>query len=198
MNRDNGMSETERDIRAVCNEIAEMLVTKNRSYGDSAMNPVRIFSRAPVDEQLNVRMDDKLSRLAHGDTDAIKVFGEDVEKDLLGYLILKRVSLRRQKVEAATMVNTAAPAPLRSAAGERQELVNFQKAIEEFEKGAGAISPTEAAGLALIRTIAHDRLMRHQRIHGRPELVSPDHPGHPGNCGKATDADLREFNRDGQ
>lgn len=95
---------TEDDIKAVCEEIANMLIEKNRSYGDSALTPVRIFSKdaSPI-EQLNVRMDDKLSRLLKGDA---KAFGEDVEKDLLGYLILKRVALRRQKVEQATATPT--------------------------------------------------------------------------------------------
>jgi hypothetical protein len=90
---------TEDDIRAVCGEIADMLIEKNRAYGDSALSPVRIFSKeaSPV-EQINVRMDDKLSRLLKGDA---KAFGEDVEKDLMGYLVLKRVALRQQKIEAA-------------------------------------------------------------------------------------------------
>lgn len=62
-----------------------MLIAKNRAYGNSAMAPVRIFSRASADEQLRVRIDDKLSRLAKGQADA---FGEDVVVDLVGYLVL--------------------------------------------------------------------------------------------------------------
>lgn len=94
------LSETEKDIWAVCNEIAEMLCEKNRSYGDSALTPVRIFSKEASNiEQLNVRMDDKLSRLLKGNA---KAYGEDVEKDLIGYLILKRIALRREKVAIAT------------------------------------------------------------------------------------------------
>jgi hypothetical protein len=66
--------------------IAQLLIEKNAGYGDSAANPVRIFSRASTIEQLLVRIDDKLSRIARGnglvDTD------EDVVKDLVGYLAL--------------------------------------------------------------------------------------------------------------
>ena len=62
-----------------------MLLAKNRAYGNSATAPVRIFSRASADEQLRVRIDDKLSRLAKGQADA---FGEDVVVDLIGYLVL--------------------------------------------------------------------------------------------------------------
>jgi hypothetical protein len=50
---------------------------------------VRIFSKADPEEQIRVRIDDKLSRLARGH-DA----GEDVILDLLGYLILLRIARR--------------------------------------------------------------------------------------------------------
>jgi hypothetical protein len=66
---------------------------KNEQYGDSAINPVRIFSRASAEEQLHVRIDDKLSRLARGD-DRLET-DDDVVDDLIGYLILLKVSRRR-------------------------------------------------------------------------------------------------------
>jgi hypothetical protein len=52
---------------------------------------VRVFSRAPVVEQLLVRIDDKLSRLARGSGAET----EDVEGDLLGYLVILRVARLR-------------------------------------------------------------------------------------------------------
>ena len=78
------------EVRRELDDIARMLVAKNAAYGDSALNPLRVFSKADVVEQLRVRIDDKLSRLARGDAD-----GEDVELDLLGYLVLLRVARRR-------------------------------------------------------------------------------------------------------
>lgn len=84
-------------IRAVCAEIAEMLVLKNRAYGNSALDPVRIFSRADPVEQLKVRIDDKLSRFARGDA-----AGEDAELDLIGYLVLLRVAGRLHGRSAPT------------------------------------------------------------------------------------------------
>lgn len=80
----------EAEVRAELDEITAMLVAKNEAYGDSALNPLRIFSRAGTVEQLRVRIDDKLSRIARGN-DA----GEDVEKDLIGYLVLSRIARRR-------------------------------------------------------------------------------------------------------
>ena len=66
--------------------LARFLIDKNRKYGNSALDPVRIFSKAGTREQLLVRIDDKLSRWSTAaDED------EDVLKDLIGYLILLRV-----------------------------------------------------------------------------------------------------------
>ena len=84
--------EFERSVEAVLEEVQNMLIEKNRAYGDSALNPLRVFSRASSEEQLRVRIDDKLSRLARG-SDA----GEDTIKDLIGYLVLLRVAQKRGK-----------------------------------------------------------------------------------------------------
>jgi DNA-binding XRE family transcriptional regulator len=67
--------------------VAELLIAKNAAYGNSALDPVRIYSRANPAEQIRVRIDDKLSRLARG-----HAAGEDVTLDLLGYLVLLRIA----------------------------------------------------------------------------------------------------------
>jgi hypothetical protein len=77
-------------IVAECNDLADMLIAKNRKYGNSALKPKRIFSKADPLEQLNIRIDDKLSRIASAQADE----DEDPEMDLIGYLILKRVAKR--------------------------------------------------------------------------------------------------------
>jgi len=80
------------DLDAELQAIRELLIAKNKSYGDSVLNPVRIFSKASPEEQLKVRVDDKLSRLAYGDSSTIK---EDVNLDLIGYLLIMRIAERR-------------------------------------------------------------------------------------------------------
>ena len=87
------VSQTQCDIAAVCDELKELLLDKNRKYGDSALNPVRIFSKASTLEQLKVRMDDKLSRLRNAQDDD----DEDPTTDLIGYLILYKVALMQQR-----------------------------------------------------------------------------------------------------
>jgi len=78
------------DVDAAVKEIRDLLVQKNQAYGNSALDPVRIFSKADAMEQLFVRIDDKLSRLKRG-----HAAGEDVVKDLQGYLLLVRVAQLR-------------------------------------------------------------------------------------------------------
>ena len=80
------------DIKAECDALCELLLEKNRAYGDSALEPIRLFSKADATEQLRVRIDDKLSRVARG-----SAAGEDVIMDLLGYFILLRIAERRGK-----------------------------------------------------------------------------------------------------
>jgi hypothetical protein len=83
-------------IEQKCDEIKEMLLANNRKYGNSALDPVRIFSKASPEEQILVRLDDKLSRMrsAQGDED------EDVLKDLVGYLVLLMVARDGEDVDA--------------------------------------------------------------------------------------------------
>lgn len=71
-------------IISVCDSIKELLLEKNRKYGNSALNPCRVFSKADSVEQLKVRIDDKINRIKNEQNDE----DEDVVKDLIGYLVL--------------------------------------------------------------------------------------------------------------
>ena len=75
-------------IRQVCADLADFLCKKNEAYGNSALNPCRIFAKdVDADAQLNVRIDDKLNRLMRGNAYA----GDNDVLDLAGYLVLKLV-----------------------------------------------------------------------------------------------------------
>ncbi len=78
----------ETEIREICAELADFLVEKNKSYGNSAAEPMSIFAKR-LDNlaQIDVRIDDKLSRLKKGS----EYPGDDTVKDLAGYLILRMV-----------------------------------------------------------------------------------------------------------
>ena len=85
--------ETEESIDRVVSEIKEMLIAKNRAYGDSALEPVRVFSKAETIEQLYVRIDDKLSRVKRGH----EYPGDDTISDLIGYLVLLLIAKEKNE-----------------------------------------------------------------------------------------------------
>jgi len=82
--RDTPQETFAKNVHRITRNIAEMLIKKNASYGDSALNPARIFSKANREEQLLVRIDDKLSRIQRGHEYA----GDDSIRDLIGYLTI--------------------------------------------------------------------------------------------------------------
>ena len=82
------MSEIEVSLYPIVNNITKMLIEKNRKYGNSALKPQRIFSKASAVEQIKVRIDDKLSRMKNQQNDE----DEDVISDLIGYLILLKIA----------------------------------------------------------------------------------------------------------
>lgn len=83
----------EEQVKNLANGIADMLIEKNKSYGNSALEPVRIFSKADSIEQICVRIDDKLSRIKNG----CNFYNEDTINDLIGYLFILKIKLGEQK-----------------------------------------------------------------------------------------------------
>jgi hypothetical protein len=92
------MKDSEKDIARVCDNIKQMLLQKNMHYGDSALEPARIFSKSSVIEQILVRIDDKLNRVKQGS--GMFGGGEDVITDLIGYLVLLKIAIDRDHQSA--------------------------------------------------------------------------------------------------
>lgn len=91
------MTDTQELIARVCDEIKELLLAKNKAYGDSALDPIRVFSSADPIEQLKVRIDDKISRISRGkDTAPVP---EDTLRDLIGYLVLLVIAQEHRGTE---------------------------------------------------------------------------------------------------
>jgi hypothetical protein len=86
------MNDTEQQINAVCNQIKTLLLLKNKAYGDSALEPVRIFSKNSSIDGLLVRIDDKLSRIKNM---GVSSASEDTLMDLIGYLVLLKIQLNK-------------------------------------------------------------------------------------------------------
>jgi len=78
----------------VLDEVKELLRTKNAAYGDSALSPIKIFSKLKALDSIAIRIDDKLSRIKNV---GINDNTEDSVMDLLGYLTLLVVAIKKEK-----------------------------------------------------------------------------------------------------
>jgi hypothetical protein len=76
-------------VTVALEEIRDLLIAKNQKYGNSALEPLGVFSQLSAKEGLLVRIDDKLKRIKNG---SLERDDEDVVNDLIGYLILLKIS----------------------------------------------------------------------------------------------------------
>lgn len=79
-------------VAEILEEIQELLVSKNLKYGNSALEPLGVFSQLSAKDGLLVRIDDKLKRIKNG---SLQKEDEDVIQDLIGYLVLLRILTRQ-------------------------------------------------------------------------------------------------------
>ena len=54
---------TQNKIEILFDNFKQFLIEKNNRYGDSALNPAKIFSNQSTDMQICNRLDDKLNRI---------------------------------------------------------------------------------------------------------------------------------------
>jgi len=79
--------ETRQAIRATGDSLIDLLLEKNKRYGDAALHPPQIFATGGATDSIGVRLDDKLGRIANADEPR----KNDVA-DIMGYLVLYCVS----------------------------------------------------------------------------------------------------------
>jgi hypothetical protein len=88
------MSQFYADVCQVVQSIKELLLEKNEKYGNSALEPLGVFSQLSAKEGLLVRIDDKLKRIKNG---SLEKDDEDVINDLIGYLVLLKIHTNAEK-----------------------------------------------------------------------------------------------------
>ncbi len=74
-------------IKEVFEAMRDLVLEKNKRYGDAALKPRRMFSKLDSNESIKVRLDDKLARIENSDN----LRTNDI-CDLLGYLGLLLVA----------------------------------------------------------------------------------------------------------
>jgi hypothetical protein len=70
-------------IEAVFNSIKSLVMAKNLRYGNSALDPLNIFSKLPAENSICIRIDDKLNRIKNA-----KELRKNDVADIMGYLCL--------------------------------------------------------------------------------------------------------------
>ena len=80
----------ESKIRLQMQELTDLLIRKNKSYGNSATHPANIFSKGNAVDSLCARIDDKLMRISNK---GINPDTMDTIDGLIGYLCLLKIAL---------------------------------------------------------------------------------------------------------
>ena len=80
---------TKDKIKEKCRLLESLLVKKNNAYGDSALEPLGVFSSANASTGIKIRLDDKLKRIANA---GLVEDTEDTLIDIAGYIILLMIA----------------------------------------------------------------------------------------------------------
>ena len=89
---------TEQKIVNRCKEIQEMLLDKNKRYGNSSLEPFGLFTNIKRESKIEARIDDKLSRMKTFVKNNKRQSEDykDAIRDLTGYLILYSIALEEE------------------------------------------------------------------------------------------------------
>lgn len=81
---------TQQKIKDILSGMTDLLLYKNRKYGDSAINPKKIFYKGDSTNSILIRLDDKIGRVMSNTEEKPHV--NDVA-DIIGYCTLLLVSM---------------------------------------------------------------------------------------------------------
>lgn len=81
---------TQQKIKNILDAMEDLLLYKNRKYGDSAINPKKIFYKGDSTNSILIRLDDKIGRVMSNTEEKPRV--NDVA-DIIGYCTLLLISM---------------------------------------------------------------------------------------------------------
>lgn len=88
----NNLTESQEKIKMICDSMEDLLLYKNKKYGDSALHPNNIFYKGNATNSIKIRLDDKIGRIKNCKETRIN----DVA-DMIGYCVLLLVSIGAEK-----------------------------------------------------------------------------------------------------
>lgn len=81
---------TQQKITELTNAMRDLLLYKNQKYGDSALNPKKIFYKGDAQNSILIRLDDKLGRIM-ANADATPRINDVA--DIIGYCTLLLITM---------------------------------------------------------------------------------------------------------
>lgn len=90
------LTESQKKIVEICDAIKDLLLYKNKKYGDSALHPNNIFYKGDSTNSIKIRLDDKVGRIKNCEETRVN----DVS-DLIGYSVLLLASMNVTKDDIA-------------------------------------------------------------------------------------------------
>lgn len=82
----------EKSLDTILMNVGNLLKSKNEAYGNTSLNPPKIFSKLDSSEAICARIDDKIMRIKNR---GLVSATEDTLTDLIGYLILLKMSRKK-------------------------------------------------------------------------------------------------------
>lgn len=92
------ITSTQLKIAEITDAMKDLLLYKNKKYGDSAINPKKIFYKGDSTNSILIRLDDKVGRVMSNPDEKPRV--NDV-CDIIGYCVLLLISLEVTKDDIA-------------------------------------------------------------------------------------------------
>ena len=111
---------TKDKIKQKCQLLEDLLVRKNDAYGDSALEPLGVFSSANASSGIKVRLDDKLKRIANA---GLIEDTEDTLIDIAGYIILLMIAKDNESNNIQKRLREGQSAPHTPAYGAEEDTV---------------------------------------------------------------------------
>ena len=93
---------TQQKIAEITEAIRDLLLYKNQKYGDSALNPKKIFYKGDVRNAILIRLDDKLGRIIANTDGTPRI--NDVA-DIIGYCTLLLIGMGVEKADIQKLMD---------------------------------------------------------------------------------------------
>lgn len=93
---------TQQKIAEITEAIRDLLLYKNQKYGDSALNPKKIFYKGDARNPILIRLDDKLGRIM-ANADATPRINDIA--DIIGYCTLLLISMGATQADIKALMD---------------------------------------------------------------------------------------------